>query len=54
MKVKWDLFKLSYPFVCDECGYFLWEMREICEGCGSKNTLRRTTRKDHKEKMKRK
>jgi hypothetical protein len=46
MKSEWKLFKKTYPYVCDKCGYFNWEKNPTCEGCGSKNTIRKTIKKD--------
>ncbi|MFX0000069.1 MAG: zinc ribbon domain-containing protein [Candidatus Hodarchaeota archaeon] len=46
--MEWDLFKRTYPYVCDSCGYFHWEKKLFCEGCGSKNTVRKITKKDWK------
>ncbi len=43
---EWKRFKMSFPFVCTSCHKFTWEMREICENCGEKNTLRETNRED--------
>jgi len=51
MKIKWGFFQKSSPFICTNCGHFLWEMRKICESCGSENTLRKTTKKDYKIEM---
>jgi len=53
MKIKWEYFQRSFPFICENCDEFTWEMRVICENCGSENTLRRITKKDYKEEMKR-
>lgn len=44
--MDWRLFKKTYPYVCNKCGYFHWEMKLICEGCGNRNTLRKTSKKD--------
>jgi len=52
MKINWGYFQTAFPAVCEKCGSFLWEMRKICEHCGSIDTLRRTTKKDYKEEMK--
>ena len=38
--------------MCDKCGSFLWEHRKICERCGAEGVMRRTTKKDYKEEMK--
>jgi len=52
MKIKWCYWSSSFPFVCTNCGSFLWEMRTICENCGGFKTMRRTTKKDYKAEMK--
>jgi len=52
MKINWGYFQTAFPFVCISCRKFHWEMRKICENCGFENTLRRTTKKDYKEEMK--
>ena len=39
----------AYKYVCDKCGYFEWENRTNCEGCGRNNTLRKVTKKDWKK-----
>ncbi|NVM34128.1 MAG: hypothetical protein HWN81_00945 [Candidatus Lokiarchaeota archaeon] len=43
------MFKKTYPYVCDKCGYFHYEQRTFCEGCGSKNTVRKISKKDWKK-----
>lgn len=52
MNIDWKLFKRTYPYICDECGYLHWDYRTICEGCGSKNTLRKISKKDWKKVVK--
>ncbi|MFX1532517.1 MAG: zinc ribbon domain-containing protein [Promethearchaeota archaeon] len=39
----------TYPYVCDKCGYFQWDRKSVCEGCGSTNTIRKTTKRDWKK-----
>ena len=34
--------------VCEKCGYFHWDFQTDCEGCGSKNTIRKVSKKDWK------
>ena len=53
MKIEWKLYKRAFPFICDSCKAGLWEMRETCEACGTKLTIRPMTKKDYKEEMKR-
>ena len=53
MKLKWGYFQTAFPVKCEKCGKFTWEMRVICENCGGRNTLRKTTKKDYKTEMKR-
>jgi hypothetical protein len=49
MKLDWKLFKITYPYICDKCGYLQWKKRYICEGCGARNSLRKTSRSDWKK-----
>ena len=49
VKVSWNLWKESYPFICNRCGGLLWEYREICEKCGIENSIRKTRKNDYKE-----
>ena len=51
-KVSWKLFKRSFPFICDSCKTTHWEMREYCEGCGKKGTIRETLKVDYTIKKK--
>lgn len=53
MIISWKLFKMSYPFICSDCKAGLGEVREICEACGVKFTIRPMTKKDYKAEMKR-
>ncbi|MFX1379586.1 MAG: hypothetical protein ACFFA4_10895 [Promethearchaeota archaeon] len=49
MKLDWKLFKKTYPYICDKCGYLQWNKKSICEGCGSRNSLRKISKKDWKK-----
>ena len=53
VKISWKLFKKAYPFICSDCKAGLWEVREICEVCGVKFTIRKMTKKDYKAETKR-
>lgn len=48
IKLDWKLFKASYPYICDKCGYLHWKLDNTCEGCGASNTIRKITKKDWK------
>lgn len=48
-KIDWKLWSKSYPYICDECEYKLWEYKEICEGCGAMLSVRKTTKDDYKK-----
>lgn len=51
MKMTWRDFRAAYDFICNSCGYYLWEKKKICEQCGSKNTIRHIRKKDYKTEM---
>jgi len=53
MKISWKLYRATYPFICSICKAGLWEMRNICENCGEKLTIKEMTKKDYKAEMKR-
>lgn len=52
VKVSYNIFKKSFPYICAECKSLLHEYVEICEHCGRKDTLKRITKKDYKIKFK--
>ena len=47
MKVKWKLFRDSFPHICTECGTLASMDREYCESCGAKGGLRKVNKADH-------
>jgi rRNA maturation endonuclease Nob1 len=47
MKIKYKLFKRSFPLICTKCGELSNMKREYCESCGEKDSLRETTKEDH-------
>ncbi len=52
VKVSYDLWKRSFPYICNECGYLLHENAKICQYCGKPDSLRKITKKDYKSKFK--
>ena len=48
MRIKWKLWKRTYPYICGVCTEPHSEMGEICESCGTKNSLRKVYKKDYK------
>ncbi len=54
MKIKWVYYMKAFPYTCDKCLRTCYELREICEWCGEKNTLKKTTKKDFKRAMREK
>ena len=51
VRISWKLFKMAFPYVCDACGSFLHEKRDICEYCGKKFRIRKVEKKDNKKRM---
>ncbi len=49
MKIKWKLFKKSFPLICTQCGKLSNMPRVYCEKCGETDTLREVTKEDHKK-----
>jgi len=47
MKIKWKLFKKSFPLICTNCGTLSNMKREYCEKCGEQGSLREVTKEDH-------
>lgn len=47
-RISWDLWKISFPLKCMECGHLHNMFRDNCENCGKTNTLIKTTKKDYK------
>ena len=41
-----DAFLKAQPFFCVECQKFTDTIREYCEHCGTKNSLRKATKRD--------
>ena len=48
MKINYRRYKLSFPYICEGCGYLHWHKAHVCEGCGEKSTIRETNKKDYK------
>ena len=46
MKLKWKLFKRTFPTVCAKCGSLSNSIKEYCENCGAKDSFRGTTKED--------
>jgi len=42
-------FLQAQPYFCETCKTFLATLREMCENCGAKNSLRKATKKDYKQ-----
>ena len=47
MKIKWKLFKESFPCVCNKCGALANMEREYCEVCGAQNSHKDVTKEDY-------
>ena len=47
MKIKWKLFRQSFPHVCDKCGALANTERDFCETCGAPDSLRKVTKEDY-------
>ena len=47
MKIKYKLFKRTFPLICKECGKLSNMTREYCENCGAKDSFRVSTKDDH-------
>ena len=41
MKLKWKIFRTTFPYICNNCGEFSSLQREYCEVCGKKDSLRK-------------
>jgi hypothetical protein len=46
---KFREWRRAQPFVCEKCGEFTHEIRDLCENCGTKSSLRKTTKADYKQ-----
>lgn len=49
MKIKYKLFKRTFPLICTKCGKLSNMPREYCENCGEKDSFRETTKEDHEK-----
>ena len=49
MKVKWKIFRASFPYICKNCGEFSSRQLEYCEVCGKKDTLRKIEKEDYEK-----
>jgi len=47
MKIKWKLFRDSFPYICKECGVLGSMEREYCEACGAHGGLRKVNKADY-------
>ena len=47
MSIKWKIFRISFPHVCEKCGALANMEREYCESCGTQNSLREVTKEDY-------
>lgn len=48
MRISWKLWKLSFPYICENCGKLHYYKAACCEFCGKENTLREVIKKDYK------
>ncbi|HEC36701.1 hypothetical protein LCGC14_1420400 [marine sediment metagenome] len=46
--LHWKDFKKTYPYICSHCSYLLWSYRDVCEGCGTENSVREILNVDFK------
>jgi uncharacterized OB-fold protein len=46
MKLKWKVFKISFPVICTKCDSLSNMTREYCENCGAKDSFREITKED--------
>jgi len=49
MKIKYKLFRRTFPLICTKCGKLSNMKREYCENCGAQDSLRETTKEDHEK-----
>lgn len=49
MSVKWKVFRMSFPHVCNKCGALANMEREYCEVCGAQDSLRKVTKEDYEK-----
>ena len=47
MKIKWKLFRLSFPCICNKCGALASMKTEYCEVCGDQGSLINITKEDY-------
>ena len=47
MKIKWKIFRQSFPSICNKCGSLSNTKREFCEVCGAQKSLRDVTKEDY-------
>jgi RNA polymerase subunit RPABC4/transcription elongation factor Spt4 len=47
MKVKWKIFRASFPYICKNCGEFSSRQLEYCEVCGKKDSLKKIEKEDY-------
>jgi predicted nucleic acid-binding Zn-ribbon protein len=52
MDIKWKVFKQSFPHICTKCGSLSNMIREFCETCGAKDSLRATAKGDWEKEKK--
>jgi len=51
-KINYKMWKLTFPYLCIECGSVAHSKTQYCQRCGKEDTLRETTKKDYKLKFK--
>lgn len=47
-KIKWDMWKKTFPLKCKECDYIHSNYRRYCEQCGAFKSLIKTEKNDYK------
>lgn len=47
-KISYKLYKITYPYICGDCGYLHYDNRAVCEGCGEEGTVRECKKIDYR------
>ena len=47
--MKNKLYRMTYKFVCSDCGEFSHTLNKYCEICGALDTVHVAKKKDYKE-----
>ncbi len=48
MIISWKVWKLTYPYICRNCGQTHYSKVVYCAFCGKKETVREVIKKDYK------